>query len=512
MANRKPTLGPRTKPATSPPAAAGAVSTRPGAAASGPASGPDAARQLCRYPPESVQAIFDALPESVIVVDAQLRILSVNAAAAALFGLEAAVLDGRSVCQLFPESDCPRDCLRETVATGRPIVDYQTALRLPGGVPAQVLIRTVPLGPAAGEGTPGDAAEAGQPGESGGAGGAVIILRDVTEETSLRKEVAARQGFGGIVGKSARLRELYGLIENVAPSSATVLIRGETGTGKELVARALHFASGRSDGPFVQVNCSALSEGLLESELFGHVKGAFTGAVADRRGRFEEASGGSIFLDEIGDISPVVQVKLLRVLQERVVERVGESRPRPVDVRVISATHRDLEALRAAGRIREDFYYRIRVVTLELPPLRERREDIPLLAAHFLARLRGAPATGAAAGLAAAVPPETMRLLLEHSWPGNVRELENALEHAHVLSRGRALRPEHLPPEVRAAAGRADALRVAPKHSPTEKELIAAALGRAGWNRSRAARQLGIDRTTLWRKIREYGLRPAEEP
>jgi transcriptional regulator with PAS, ATPase and Fis domain len=481
--------------------------SRPGEAASGPASRPNPARQLCLYPPESVQSIFDALPESVIVVDAQLRILSINAAAAALFGLEAAALGGRPVCELFPENDCPRDCLRETVATGRPIVDYQTALRLPGGVPAQILIRTVPLGPAAGEGTCG---EAGQPGQTGGAG-AVIILRDVTEETSLRKEVAARQGFGGIVGKSARLRELYGLIENVAPSSATVLIRGETGTGKELVARALHFASGRSDGPFVQVNCSALSEGLLESELFGHVKGAFTGAVADRRGRFEEASGGTIFLDEIGDVSPVVQVKLLRVLQERVVERVGESRPRPVDVRVISATHRDLEALRAVGRIREDFYYRIRVVTLELPPLRERREDVPLLAAHFLARLRGAPATGAAA-LAAAVPPETMRLLLEYPWPGNVRELENALEHAHVLSRGRALRPEHLPPEVRAAAGRADALRDAPKHSPTERELIAAALGRAGWNRSRAARQLGIDRTTLWRKIREYGLRPAEEP
>ena len=448
---------------------------------------------LCRFQPASVQAIFDALQESVVVVDDRLRLVSLNAAAAAQFGLAPDAAGSGGVCVLFPEGDCPRDCLEETLRTGRPIHDYQTAVRLPGGVTGQVVIRTVPLWSGAEPPAP--------------ATGVAMILRDVTEETGLRKAVSDRYRLGGIIGKSRGMQQLFRLIGDVAPSEASVLVRGETGTGKELVARALHYASGRAQGPFVMVNCAALSEGLLESELFGHVQGAFTGAVAERRGRFEEASGGTIFLDEIGDVTPAVQVKLLRVLQERTVERVGDNRSLPVDVRVVSATHRDLEALVAAGRFREDLYYRIKVVSLTLPPLRERREDIPLLAEHFLRRLRGGAAP--VAGLA----PEALRLLLDHPWPGNVRELENSLEHAHVLSRGRTIRPEHLPPEVAAGAGgAARGLTGAPPHSPAERDLLAAALARTGWNRTRAARQLGIDRSTLWRKIREYGLQPAEEP
>jgi two-component system response regulator HydG len=293
-------------------------------------------------------------------------------------------------------------------------------------------------------------------------------------------------------------------VEDVADSEASVLIRGESGTGKELVARALHNGSGRAGGAFVQVNCSALAETLLESELFGHVRGAFTGAVAARRGRFEEAHGGTLFLDEIGDVSPAVQVKLLRVLQERVIERVGDNRPRPVDVRVISATNRDLEGLLAAGRLREDFYYRIKVISLEVPPLRERRDDIPLLAAHFLSRLRGRPVPFPVP--AGEVAPPAMALLLQHRWPGNVRELENALEHAHVLSRGDAIRSEHLPPEV--SREPTAALRAVAPHSDEERELLREALERHGWNRSRTARHLGIDRTTLWRKLREHRLAP----
>jgi len=270
----------------------------------------------------------------------------------------------------------------------------------------------------------------------------------------------------------------------------------------------VHEMSGRASGPFVQVNCSALSETLLESELFGHVKGAYTGAVGDRRGRFEEAQGGTIFLDEIGDVSPVVQVKLLRVLQERVVERVGDNRPVPVDVRVVSATNRNLEALLASGRMREDFFYRIKVVSLTIPPLRDRREDIPLLITHLLqkiARREGRDAPPPVGG-------DAMTLLMRHGWPGNVRELENALEHALVLSRGGPIRPVHLPPEVTAAPGALRrGLAGVERHTETERQVLAEALASAGWNRSRAARRLGIDRSTLWRKIREYGLEPEDE-
>jgi DNA-binding NtrC family response regulator len=350
----------------------------------------------------------------------------------------------------------------------------------------------------------------------------LLERRDLEREVvRLRAEADERERLCGLVGTSPPMRELFQTIRRVAASRATVLLQGESGTGKELVARAIHFASGRAGGPFVEVNCSALSEGLLESELFGHVKGAFTGAVRDRRGRFEEAHGGTLFLDEIGDVSPAVQVKLLRVLQERSIEKVGDNRPVAVDVRVISATNKDLERLLASGRMREDFYYRIKVISLDMPPLRARRGDIPLLVAHLLAEIRGRPAPDEVAGPEGIpetgavssddVSPEATRLLMRHPWPGNVRELKNALEHAIVLCRGDTIRPEHLPPEIGAPVP-ASRLGEVPKHSGIERELIAAALARTGWNRSRAARHLGIDRTTLWRKIREYDLKPAEEP
>ena len=276
--------------------------------------------------------------------------------------------------------------------------------------------------------------------------GVALILGDVTEVTTLLQERSRRYGLGRLVGKDPKMRELYQLITDVADSEASVLIRGQSGTGKELVARAIHENGGRAGGPFVQVNCSALSESLLESELFGHVVGAYTGATRDRRGRFEEADGGTIFLDEIGDISPVVQVKLLRVLQERTIERVGDNRPIPIDVRVISATNRDLETLLATGRLREDFFYRIKVVALTIPPLKDRREDIPLLVSHFLERL----ARREGRSQPPAVSGRAMKLLMDHAWPGNVRELENALEHALVLCRGKTIQPDHLPVELEA--------------------------------------------------------------
>jgi PAS domain S-box-containing protein len=425
-----------------------------------------------------LRALIAAMAEGVVVVGPDLRVRDLNTAAAIILGVAAAEALGRNVCSFFGKGACPRDSLAETLTSGRPILDFQTTVRLADGQEGQVVLRTVPVA----------------------RGGVALLLGDVTEVTRLRRETSPRSRLGRLTGRDVKMQQLYELIDTVAASEASVLIRGESGTGKELVALALHEGSRRSGGPFVKVNCSALAETLLESELFGHVRGAFTGAVSDRRGRFEEAHGGTIFLDEIGDVSPAVQVKLLRVLQERVIERVGDSRPLPVDVRVVSATNRDLEALLASGRIREDFYYRIKVVRLDLPTLRERREDLPLLVVELLAR-HGAPDVE--------VTAEAMSRLLRHGWPGNVRELENALEHALVLSRGTEIRADHLPPEVGTGAA-ARSMTAVVRGSTSEREVIAAALVASGWNRTRAAGRLGIDRTTLWRKIKEHGLTPAE--
>jgi len=445
---------------------------------------------LAKIGSASLLSIIRSIREGIIALDTDLRILTMNPAAEEILGRTANDLTGALVCDLFGDKACPEDVLAETLRSGEAIIDFQTTVQLAEGQRGHVLLRTSPLLD-----------------HRGVPLGIALILGDVTEVTTLRQQMSSRHRLGKMVGRDPKMRELFDLVSDVAGSEATVLIRGESGTGKELVARAVHEASRRAEGPFVQVNCSALSENLLESELFGHVKGAYTGAVGDRTGRFQEAAGGTVFLDEIGDVSPVVQVKLLRVLQERVIERVGDNRPIPVDVRVVSATNRDLEVLLATGRMREDFFYRIKVVSLVIPPLRDRREDIPLLVTHLLEKIARRD------GLAGppVVSGEALRLLMNHNWPGNVRELENALDHAMVLSRGEAIRGAHLPPELlRTGVGRDRVLGDVPLHSDQEKGLLKEALGFAGWNRSKAARRLGIDRTTLWRKIREYGLEPED--
>ena len=322
------------------------------------------------------------------------------------------------------------------------------------------------------------------------------------------------------------MQTIYRLIEDLADSDATVLILGESGTGKERVAEAIHSHSQRGAGPFVKVNCSALSEGLLESELFGHVKGAFTGAIRDQVGRFEQASGGTIFLDEIGDLSPNVQVKLLRVLQERQIERVGSGLTIEVDVRVVAATHRDLRRAMREGRFREDLFYRLNVMPIEVPPLRRRREDIPLLVTHFIDRFN--ERTGRRIGH---IDDAALGQLMDYGWPGNVRELENAIEHAFVRCRGDVLLPECLPvfqtvgPVFQTGAsvvqteasmredlweGEPDAelgeQRGREGRFAEEKVRVLQALRECRWNRSRAAGRLGMHRTTLWRKMREWGI------
>jgi DNA-binding NtrC family response regulator len=327
--------------------------------------------------------------------------------------------------------------------------------------------------------------------------------RLVVENRELRQALRERHRVEGIIGESGAMQEVLSLVARVAPSDATVLIRGESGTGKELVAKAIHHASRRRDGPLVRVNCAALPETLLEAELFGHDKGAFTGATTARRGRFEAAQGGTLFLDEIGDVPLHLQVKLLRALQEREIERLGSNRPTPVDVRLIAATHRDLERLAREGRFRDDLYYRINVVTITVPPLRERREDIPLLLEHFLAtvaRANGKTIRG--------LTREARDLLLRYDYPGNVRELENLVERAVVLTRDDVLDAADLPLTVRAAEG-GEGLGPAPLPAAVEgleRRMIGEALAQADGVQTRAAELLGISERVLRYKLRKYGL------
>lgn len=302
----------------------------------------------------------------------------------------------------------------------------------------------------------------------------------------------------GMVGDSPAMRALLNNIALVAPSDATVLIHGESGTGKELVARALHASSGRSHGPLVTLNCAALNESLLESELFGHEKGAFTGADRRRDGRFVEADGGTLFLDEIGDISPLMQVRLLRAIQEREVQRVGSNQTLSVDVRLIAATHRDLAGEVSAGRFRQDLYYRLNVVTIDMPPLRQRREDIPPLARYFLQRYaeRNRKAVQG-------FTPQAMDLLIHYTWPGNIRELENAIERAVVLLTGEFISERELPLAIVGTpiANAPHGDDVIQPLIDVEKEAILAALEKTGGNKTEAARQLGITRKTLLAKL-----------
>ncbi|MBK7947751.1 MAG: sigma-54-dependent Fis family transcriptional regulator [Deltaproteobacteria bacterium] len=332
-----------------------------------------------------------------------------------------------------------------------------------------------------------------------------------SENRKLQRELRTRHKFDAIVGKSARLARTLALVEKVADTDSTVLITGESGTGKELFARALHYNSGRADRPLVTVNCGAIPEALLESELFGHVKGAFTNAHAHREGRFAAAHGGTIFLDEIGDMSPNLQVKLLRVLQERSFEPVGASTTRHVDVRVIAATHRNLPERIAEGRFREDLFYRLNVLPIEVPPLRERIEDLPLLVHHFLdhaQKERGSRVTG--------FSDDALQRLMDHDWPGNVRELENLIERLTVLVGEGEIDVPDLPDSIRAEP----ALRTwAPRVPSTgldfndvvtrfENDLIQQALEQTGWNKNRAAQRLRLNRTTLLEKIKKRGLVP----
>jgi two-component system response regulator HydG len=440
---------------------------------------------------EDLEAILDSLVEGLVTVDDRGRVMGINRAACEILEVEKYDALEADCATLLGESFCRAAAvIREAIEDNRPVHDVEIQARTRSGREKVLLFRTNVLRDPVGRPR-----------------GSVVLLRDVTELHALKEDLARRYRLHNLVGKSKPMQEIFQLIEEVADADATVLIEGESGTGKELVARAIHHQSPRALGPFVAVNCSALAEGVLESELFGHVQGAFTGAVRDKRGRFETAHGGTIFLDEIGDLAPGIQVKLLRVLQERTIERVGGDETVPVDIRVIAATNRNMADLVAEGRFRQDLYYRLRVVPIRLPSLRDRRADVPLLAQHFVDKFRqetGRPIDG--------LSPEAMTLLLDYAWPGNVRELENAIEYAFVKARGGLLQPNHLPPELRPAddaivkivAALGDNFEDQFRASP---ELIRQVLDAAGWNVAKAARRLQVSRTTLYKRIRHLGLK-----
>ncbi|MCK4341846.1 MAG: sigma 54-interacting transcriptional regulator [Phycisphaerae bacterium] len=430
--------------------------------------------------------ILDSIADGVFTVDEDWRITSFNRAAEQITGVPRAEAIGRRCCDVFRASICENECaLKETLRSGRSIVNKAIYILDADGRRIPISISAAALKNAAGDTI-----------------GGVETFRDLSLVEELRKELEAKYTFADIVGRSSAMRQLFDLLPQIAESNTTVLIEGASGTGKELVARALHSLSPRRDKRFVAVNCGALPDTLLESELFGYKAGAFTDARHDKPGRLASADGGTILLDEIGDISPAMQARLLRVLQERVFEPLGSVEPVKVDVRVVAATNQDLNRLVKKGVFRQDLFYRINVIRLKLPELRDRREDIPLLVERFISkfnRLQDKDVAG--------ISEETLALLMEHDYPGNVRELENVIEHAFVLCRGALIEPHHLPPAMR---GDTDLKPPRGQGALTLQALeamhITDAVRRHGGNRTAAARELGIDPSTLFRKIKSMGI------
>ena len=440
------------------------------------------------FPQEAfTRVILDSIADGVFTVDSEWRITSFNRAAERITGIPKDEALGRRCCEVFRASICESDCaLRHTLDTGRPVVN-----------------RSIYIIDAEGDRIPISISTALLTDEGGKVMGGVETFRDLSVVETLRKALEDRRSLGDMISSNPRMLELFAVLPNIAESESTVLILGESGTGKELLARAIHSLSPRAKKPFVAVNCGALPDTLLESELFGHRAGAFTDARRDREGRFARARGGTLFLDEIGDISPAMQVRLLRVLQDGVFEALGDSKPQQADVRILAATHRDLDRAVKDGAFRQDLYYRIHVVPLKLPPLRERKEDIPLLAEHLVQRfnrLKGYEVRG--------IAPEAMDLLMGHDFPGNIRELENVIEHAFVLCREGYVEPRHLPEPFRGKAGESIGRsgKEASSFEELEARFLKARLEANGFNRVRTARELGIHKTTLWRKMKKLGL------
>ena len=429
--------------------------------------------------------ILDSINEGVFTVDHDWRISAFNRAAERITGVRRQDALGRQCCDVFRASICEGSCaLRRTFSSGKPVVGATANIIDASGRRIPIRISTALLRD-----------------QDGAVIGGVETFQDLSHVEQLRKELEARYTFEDIVGRSPAMRSLFDIVPQIAASHSTVLIEGNSGTGKELFARAIHNLSPRGKKRFVAVNCAALPDALLESELFGYKAGAFTDARKDKPGRFALADGGTIFLDEIGDVSSAMQVRLLRVLQERCVEPLGATESTKVNVRVVAATNKDLAQLVREGKFREDLFYRIRVIYLKIPSLLERREDIPLLIDHLVARFNHLQEKNIAG-----VSQEVLDRLMDHDYPGNVRELENIIEQAFVLCRGELIEPQHLPIELRPPTTTSTLLNAATSLRSAQEHLIQSALERNQGNRQRTARQLGINPSTLYRKLNALGL------
>lgn len=433
---------------------------------------------------DELNTVFDSLPDGVVaILDAEMNVATANKAISEMLDLSSDSIIGRKLSDIFGER-IPGllDVVQQTVKTRKGVRNYTIESVDKRGVLNAFLISTAII----------EEIHEPQP-------GIVLILHDISEVIRLRKIALEMQRYGDMIGKSEQMKNIYALIESIKDYDTSVLIYGETGTGKELVARAIHQASRRKNKPFVPVNCSALTDNLIESELFGHVKGAFTGAATSRPGRFQVAHEGTLFLDEVGTLPEKTQVKLLRAIQEKVVEPVGSDKRIPVDVRILSAANRDLGELAERGEFREDLFYRLKVLQIELPPLRERVEDIPILTDYFITRLNRYYNKNIV-GLA----PSAKEFLTNYLWPGNVRELEHAIEHAFVLASGTLIELKHLPQEIRHANGEGAPPAPTGESMSEIEENIRQALLAAKGNITQAAETLQMHRTTLWRKMKEF--------
>ena len=430
------------------------------------------------------EIILESISDGVFTVDHQWRITTFNRAAETITGIGRAEAIGRRCSEVFRASMCEADCaLRRTMESGTPIVNCSAYIIDAKGRRIPISVSTALLRDARGRTV-----------------GGVETFRDLSLIEELRKQLEGRYELGDMVSRSASMRRIFEILPQVAASDSTVLIQGETGTGKEVLARAIHTQSSRGAKPFVAVNCGALPEHLLESELFGYVKGAFTGADKDKPGRFALADGGTLLLDEIGDLSPALQVKLLRVLQERTYEPLGSTKTLKTNARILTATNRDLAGLVKTGEFRQDLFYRINVIRLDLPPLRRRKEDIPALVERFVQRLNLRQAR-----TVRGISPQAMALLMAHDYPGNIRELENVIEHAFILCLGEQIEPCHLP---EALTGRPVEATLPKSSSLTimEAQVIRDTLTQNGNNRLATARALRMHKSTLFRKIKALGI------
>ena len=427
--------------------------------------------------------ILDSIADGVFTIDSEWKITSFNRAAEKITSIPREEALGQRCSDIFPASICENNCaLKQTLKAGRPIVNKAVYIIDSSGKKIPISVATAVLRDA-----------------DGRVIGGVETFRDLSEIMELRRQLHQKYSYQDIISKNSQMLKIFDILPTIAESDSTVLVEGESGTGKELVARAVHNLSPRKSEPIVVINCGAMPDTLLESELFGYVAGAFTDARKDKPGRFAMAEGGTVFLDEIADISPAMQVRLLRVIQEHTYQPLGSTQPVKADVRIIAASNQNLKKLVTEGKFREDLYYRINVIRIELPPLRERKEDVPLLMEHFIERFNRLKPKQIDS-----IAPEVLAVLMNYDFPGNVRELENIAEHAFVLCRNSIISMNDLPENFKPQYE--ESIPAVNSFEDLEARFLVEALKRNNWSRINTARELNIHKTTLWRKMKKYGI------